>query len=195
MGYSPQACRLSVTTAKLDAGAVVTSKIGDAQVTAAKLATRTRTSVILPWHPNSHTRLTDNINCSLGLELSYTLGAIPYPGYQFQNNNVAGSGLKSGFISTMSYLPEDLLSVNVVKFKYGVTGPTAQVFARFYDNGGGLIKTAGPFTGGGMSTTPDITSWPAGAEAESRFYTVFECIAGPGDSVKIYELVMQVSYQ
>ena len=92
-------------------------------------------------------------------------------------------------------MPEDVLSVNSVKFKYDVAGPTAQVFARFYDNGGGLIKTAGPFTGGG-STTPDTTSFPVGATSfDNRFYTVFECIAGPGDSVKIYDLTTQVTYQ
>ena len=77
----------------------------------------------------------------------------------------------------MSNMPEDVLSVNSVILKYSAVGTTAQVYARFYSESGALIKTAGPFTGGGMSSTGAIVSW---ASPHDRLYTEIECIAGPG---------------
>ena len=44
-----------------------------------------------------------------------------------------------------------------------------------------------------MSSTGAIVSW--GATVPDRLYTEIECIAGPGDSVKVYDLTTQVTYQ
>ena len=48
-----------MTTAKLDAGAVVTSKIGDAQVTPQKLSQRAKRERFYPNYPNSYLRVDD----------------------------------------------------------------------------------------------------------------------------------------
>ena len=193
---------MAVTSAKLDAGAVVTSKIGDAQVTVAKLAVRTRISEFYPHYPNSYLKITD-LNCSLDFDLSRQEGSVSRCGYRFQNNNPGDVGyLRSGFIGFRSYLPENVISLTSLVLNFVLVGSGVRILVKVYDSAGALVKDTGVLSSSngvtlGVVTSTAIQAWTSATNlVGSNWYAVeIECRAGFGDSVYIYDIKEVVIYQ
>ena len=92
-----------MTKDKLDAGAVVTSKIGDAQVTPAKLAVRVERTRFSPNYANSYLKAAD-LDTQFQLKFERINGVVDEPFYQFTNTSLS-AGVKSGVIGVKMALP------------------------------------------------------------------------------------------